>query len=296
MITKEIIDTIKKEYGEVFYLLDLQQFQQNYKEFLSEFKPIYDNVKIAYSYKTNYIPIICKTVDKMGGYAEVVSEMEIEIAYRIGVRPESIIFNGPIKNKCASEKLLLNGGIVNIDNAEEAKFVFDVAKKHPKTNLNVGVRCNFDVGDGVLSRFGVDVDSEEFLFIINKIRNTPNINFKVMHCHYASRKIDYWSNRTKNMLQLIEKLGVSPQIIDLGGGIFGKMAQSLKSQFDCYIPSYKEYAMEIATLFSKHYENCDIRPQLVLEPGSALIGDGMKFVTKVTSIKILQGKKYSQLF
>lgn len=74
-----------------FYLLDSEQFQKNFIELRDTFRSIYPNFNIAYSYKTNYTPKFCKLVDKMGGYAEVVSEMEMEIALRCGVKHNRII-------------------------------------------------------------------------------------------------------------------------------------------------------------------------------------------------------------
>ena len=78
-IDKKIITNLREEYGDAFYLLDSEQFQKNFIELRDTFRSIYPNFNIAYSYKTNYTPKFCKLVDKMGGYAEVVSEMEMEI-------------------------------------------------------------------------------------------------------------------------------------------------------------------------------------------------------------------------
>ena len=96
-IDKKIITNLREEYGDAFYLLDSEQFQKNFIELRDTFRSIYPNFNIAYSYKTNYTPKFCKLVDKMGGYAEVVSEMEMEIALRCGVKHNRIIWNGPIE-------------------------------------------------------------------------------------------------------------------------------------------------------------------------------------------------------
>ena len=77
---------------------------------LSSFKLYYPNTNIAYSYKTNYIPRFCKIVNEHGGFAEVVSDMELQIALNSGVQHKHIFFNGPYKSKEAMEKLLLGGG------------------------------------------------------------------------------------------------------------------------------------------------------------------------------------------
>lgn len=93
ILNKEIIKKLRMEYGDAFYLLDSEQFKRNFLEFKKEFSSIYGNFNIAYSYKTNYIPKLCKIVNELGGYAEVVSEMEVELAQRCGVSPANIILS-----------------------------------------------------------------------------------------------------------------------------------------------------------------------------------------------------------
>ena len=93
-LNREVLAGLKKEYGDAFYLLDSEQFRSNFLELKECFSSIYPNFNIAYSYKTNYIPKLCKIVNELGGYAEVVSEMEMELALRVGVVPKRIIWNG----------------------------------------------------------------------------------------------------------------------------------------------------------------------------------------------------------
>ena len=131
-IDKKIITNLREEYGDAFYLLDSEQFQKNFIELRDTFRSIYPNFNIAYSYKTNYTPKFCKLVDKMGGYAEVVSEMEMEIALRCGVKHNRIIWNGPIKNSQKLEEFLVAGGIDNVDCIEELDIIKGIAKRHPR--------------------------------------------------------------------------------------------------------------------------------------------------------------------
>src|SRR5438132_13864145 len=88
---------LEQQYGDSFYVLDVRKFEDNYRAFLAAFRAIYSNTNIAYSYKTNYTPKLCQQVNAMGAYAEVVSSMEYDLAQHIGVPPQRIIFNGPLK-------------------------------------------------------------------------------------------------------------------------------------------------------------------------------------------------------
>lgn len=297
-ITTCLLERINKKYGESFYILDSDKFERNYKELQKAFRDIYPNSHIAYSYKTNYTPELCKIVNENGGMAEVVSDMEYQIARKIGVKPYNIVFNGPYKRYKAVEELLLDGGIVNIDSNYELEMIKEIAYNNRNKQLTVGIRCNFDVNDGVVSRFGFDVNGEDFINAIRDIRDIKNLNLIGLHCHFAARNIENWPARVEGMLKLVEKYFIElPTFITLGGGLFGKMHESLKAQFEQKIPSYQEYAEVAAGRFKEFFKNIDAskQPKLIIEPGSALVGDAMKFVAKVINIKDVRGKKIATL-
>lgn len=294
VINSTVIENLRKEYGEAFYLLDSEQFRTNFLELKEAFSSIYPNFNIAYSYKTNYTPKFCKIVNELGGYAEVVSEMEMELALRCGVDHSRIIWNGPIKDKERMSEFLLAGGTVNIDSVSEAEYIKGLAEKADH-KLNVGIRCNYDVADGVVSRFGFDVDGEDFKKVLEIVTTTPNLHFINFQCHFAKRQIEYWPARAKGMVELLDRVGVIPERVDIGGGLFGKMADSLKAQFTSEIPDYKEYAEAAATVFAEYFEGKEKKPELIIEPGSAVVGDCMKFVGTVKTIKNVRGKCFASV-
>ncbi len=287
---KQIIKKLQADYGEAFYLLDSFQFRKNFAELKAAFNDIYPNWNIAYSYKTNYTPKLCKIVNELGGYAEVVSEMELEIAKRVGCKMDRVIWNGPIKNVPIMEQFLLDGGTINIDSIEELEQVKDIHNRHADKLIHVGIRCNYDVNDGVVSRFGFDIDGAEFMEAVKFATTTENVKFINFQCHFAKRQIAYWPARAKGMVDLIDRLGIIPERIDIGGGLFGKMADSLRAQFSCEIPDYEAYAKAAAQVFADYFADKDVKPELLIEPGSAVVGDCMKFIGTVKTIKNVRGK------
>ena len=289
------LQQLTEQFGDAFYLLESTQFRQNYSELKAAFSKIYPNFNIAYSYKTNYTPKLCRIVNELGGFAEVVSDMEMEIALRIGVMPEKIIWNGPFKNAKKMEQLLVMGGTVNIDSAYEIPLIRSIADKYPNHTLHIGIRCNFEVNDGVVSRFGFDVTSKDFIEALELVKNTSNIHLAGLQCHFATRSLHTWRPRAEGMLALIDSIGIIPERIDLGGGLFGKMADSLKAQFNSAIPTYDEYAEAVATVISERFGHMDNPPLLLIEPGSALVGDCMRFAAKVVNIKNVRGKAIATL-
>lgn len=197
-------------------------------ELKEAFSSIYSNFNIAYSYKTNYTPKFCKIVNELGGYAETVSEMEVELALKCGVNPKNIIWNGPIKNHEKLEEYLSLGVTVNIDSIDEAEYIELLADKSDVV-FNVGIRCNYDVKDGVVSRFGFDTEGEDFKKVLDIVINNEKLHFVNFQCHFAKRQVEYWPARAKGMVELIDRLGIIPERIDIGGGLFGKMSDELKN-------------------------------------------------------------------
>ena len=288
---KQLTETIFDE----FYTLESNKFKQKLAELKKEFTKIYPNFNIAYSYKTNYTPKLCRIVNEMGGFAEVVSDMEMEIALRVGVQPQNIIWNGPFKNAKKVEDLLVMGGTVNLDSAYEIDLLAEIAKRYLDRRLNIGIRCNFDIHDGVISRFGFDIESDDFRKVMALFDKYKNLYLIGLQCHFATRRLDTWKPRAEGMLALIDKLGIVPEHIDLGGGLFGKMADSLKEQFDSEIPTYRQYAETVAPVFAEHFKNTENKPMLLIEPGSALVGDCMYFASRVVNIKEVRGKAIATL-
>lgn len=292
-LTKENLLKLSEQYGNAFYLLDPEAFRNNFIELSNAFKTYYPKFNIAYSYKTNYIPKLVKIVNELGGYAEIVSEMEEEIALRSGVSYDHIIWNGPIKNAEKMEDFLLHGGTVNIDSVHEADIIRDIANRHKDFRIHVGVRCNFDVEDGVLSRFGVDTNGCDFDYVLNLIKDTENIELIELQCHFAKRLVKYWPARAEGMIKVYDRVvreyGLKPKRVDLGGGIYGKMPDSLREQLGFEKQEYEDYALAAAKKFADHFG--EDGPELFIEPGSAIAGDCMKFVSRIETFKTVRGKQ-----
>lgn len=292
---KALLNSLANKYGNAFYLLEPCNFESNYRELINAFKSYYPKSNIAYSYKTNYTPKLVQIVNYLGGYAEVVSDMEMEIALKSGVCAEQIIWNGPIKNELNVKKLVLMGGTVNLDSVFEIDNIQNIAQEYPDHILNIGVRCNYDVGDGVLSRFGIDVDGKEFDTVLEFIASTSNLRLINLQAHFAKRDPRYWKARAEGMLRaydkVVNKYGIRPERLDIGGGIYGKMPDSLRAQLGIGNITYNDYASAAAKIFAEYFDGNPDAPWLFIEPGSAVAGDCMRFVSRIESIKSVRGKK-----
>lgn len=289
-----LFNKLEKEYGDSFYILNLEAFRQNYNGFLEAFREIYPKTNIAYSYKTNYIPKLCQCVNSSGGYAEVVSDMEYNLAVKLGVSPKDIIFNGPYKTKENIKKAVLQGATVNLDSSYEVSILGEINEEVKDIKGRIGLRCNFDIGEAKISRFGFNIEENEFQSAFKLINGLKNFRVSGFHCHYSTvdRSIESFSLRTKKMIEIALECFKDeyPEFIDIGGGFFSKMPLDLKKQFKSYVPDYKEYAIAIAKQFVDSFKG-EKTPELIVEPGTALTADVMKFICKVIDVKKIRSRK-----
>lgn len=297
-MNETIIKQLIESYGSPLYVFNKEIFSQTFKKLYTSFTKYYQKFNIAYSYKTNYIPAICATVNELNGYAEVVSAMEAKLARTIGVNPQHILFNGPSKENNFIP-LIKDGGIIIVDNIVELESIRSFAAKNPSIECNIGIRLNFDIGVNIVSRFGFDTSSDDFKKVLYKIKNTANMRLRGIQYHMTgARSLSAWKKRAEKMLALADTIfDTPPDFIDLGSGMYGEMTPELAKQFSPSIPSFDDYAKTVCQLFAKHYEKHDERnkPLLLVEPGTTLAANAMSFIAQVTSIKNNQGKNFATL-
>ena len=254
------------------YIFRERAFRENYKCFERAFVSRYTNYRVAYSFKTNYTPYICRIINELGGYAEVTSMMEYNLAKKSGFTDDNIIFNGPSKETFPN-------CILNVDSLDELRKV---------KNKKIGIRVNIDVGQPFISHFGITDLEQAFILAGDRIVG--------LHCHISqARTLEAWKKRTELMIDYADKFFSEGKLeyIDLGGGMFGDISPVLRSQFSD-VPSYEQYADVTAKIVSEHFSGKH-KPILFMEPGAALISKYIEFVAKVVSIKEIRGKTFIEL-
>lgn len=291
-LTKEILDDLTGRFGCPLYVFDEAGFIQNAKLLDEAMKARYPRYRIAYSYKTNYTPYICSAAKRLGAFAEVVSGMEYDLAKRIGYEDSQIIFNGPDKG-AEGREAFLRGCMIHADSLDELRMLCETARSVPDRAFRVGLRINIDVGQGFVSRFGMEEkDAEEAVSLVARV---PNLKIAGLHCHISRcRGKEAWRLRTVGMLSLADRLFEEPpDFIDLGSGMFGSMDPEFASQFND-VPSYEDYAEVTAGLMAEHYPGPN-GPVLITEPGTTLVSRFVDCVSRVVAIKRVRGHDFAIL-
>lgn len=271
------------------YLFNENTLYENIVNMGKAFHRYYGNTYAAYSFKTNYLADICQIVNEAGLLAEVVSPYERMYAMELGFTPDRIVYNGVIPNTAEKVKLASCGGFVNVDNYDELRDIYFMAKEQGIT-IPVGIRVTFDAGNDLKSRFGIDIDSDDFSGAMGFFQHNTHLEFRGFQCHIGSaRQPKYWKNKIDRMIELVKTYGA--KYIDLGGGMFGPMAPELAEQFNGYAyGGYEEYAQIIAGAMKKAFPDEDV--MLMIEPGTALVGNTMKMAAIITNIKFVRGQIY----
>lgn len=296
---KEMME-LEESIGSSFFILKMEQLRENYRRLERAFKSRYENFIIGYSYKTNYLPYLCKQLSSLGAYAEVVSRLEYDLALKIGEDPKRIIFNGPVKTVDDIDLALYNESIVNIDSLYEVEFVKRFALNNPNRTVKIGIRVNFDISenghsilqDGYeLSRFGICTENGSLEVALYELNQLDNINVVGFHGHFSTsnRSVESYRRKTSKLCHLAKQyLGEKLEFIDIGGGIYGELPSSIQRD----VPSFEDYAESICQVMSNEFPDIGKRPKLILEPGVSMVANTFAFVAKVIETKKIIDKQY----
>jgi len=123
------IDELVGRHGSPLFVFSEREIRRKHRQVHRAFSTRYPNVQFGWSYKTNYLGAICQIMHQEGSIAEVVSEMEYEMARSLGVPGEEIIFNGPYKPLPILERAMAEGAMVNVDHDDEIDDLEKVADK-----------------------------------------------------------------------------------------------------------------------------------------------------------------------
>jgi diaminopimelate decarboxylase len=259
-MTYNQIRKIEEKYGTPFYIFDEKTFRKNYDCLVRAFTSRYPKFILAYSYKTNYIPYLCKIIKEKGGFAEVVSRLEYDLALKVGQNPGKIIFNGPVKKYDDIELALKNKSTLNLDSETETEYVKKYASKNPKQQIKIGLRINISLSDKSgqshiqeklpVGRFGFDPAKASITNLIKALTKHKNIRINSLHGHTSTTDRSVWCYKiiTQTLCDIAALyFPDSIEYINIGGGIFGYMPTEMR-WIDT--PTFDDYAKIISSVLN----------------------------------------------
>ncbi|MEE0084245.1 MAG: hypothetical protein UE068_08495 [Paludibacteraceae bacterium] len=291
------LDKLAQKYGTPFYLMDASTYLYNIKSFKSAFLSKYPRLVVGYSFKTNYVPALCNIAMGEECYAEVVSEMEYDLAKRIGFK--NVIFNGPIKRESILNKALNEGSVVNLDSLYEVDNVLKYKSENPDKNVAVGLRLNIDLtdADGVskvqcglrVGRFGF---TRKLLSEVIPSLKKNGVRIISLHGHTSSsdRAVANYGLIVSQMLSLCSDFQLDDlQYFDVGGGFFGAAAKGIDVSNK---PKYSDYADIILDSCLQNEWFKRVQPNIVIEPGVSVVANVFSYVSRIFQTKEIAGQKF----
>ena len=303
MFSHKEATNIEAKFGSPVYIFDETVFRKNYDDILNAFGGRYEKFILAYSYKTNYIPYLCNIIKSKGGFAEVVSRLEYDLALKVGQEPNKIVFNGPVKHYEDIELALGNRSIVNLDSWNEVDHIEEYAKRNPNKVVKAGLRINIGLSDNKgqshiqeqlkVGRFGFDPSDSNMRKLTARLAKIGNVTVNSLHGHSSTTDRSIWCYKviTETLCKIAERyFAKTVEYINIGGGIFGYIPPQMRWT---ETPSFDDYANAVCEVLRNNKWVQKQKPCLMLEPGIAMVANTLSFVTKVISVKDIRGRLFA---
>ena len=173
------------QYGSPLFVFSERTLVERYRDLEQAFARRYASVRLAWSYKTNYLQAICRMFHREGAFAEVVSPFEYDKAVALGLPPERIHFNGPYKPDDALARAVAGGSILHVDNLDEIARIERVAQRAGARA--VAIRVNMAI-EGVQSwsRFGLNLESGQAHEAVARVLGGEGMDLIGLHTHIGT--------------------------------------------------------------------------------------------------------------
>lgn len=248
-------------------------------------------VPLCFSIKAN--PFLLHRLPEGLDHVEVCSPGELEICIALGVKPESIIYSGVMKEKCDIERAVSYGaGILTCESIRHAALISEVMLECMSESVQeagfVEKKAHVILRLTSGNQFGMSLEDIEY--IISHLDEFKGIT--VMGIHYYSgtqkslRKINKDLEKIKSALTgLKEKYGFEPQLVEYGPGLCVEYFEDDWQEKE--IQALDE-AAEVLREFAEEYP-------LGIEMGRFLAASCGKYYTQVKDLKSTGDANYAIL-
>jgi diaminopimelate decarboxylase len=202
---------------------------ENQKNFINTMTNNFPNFRQYFAVKALPNPHILKLLIQNGSYLDCSSRVELEIANRLGLRGDKIMFTS---NYTSKEDLIFAKELGAIINLDDISIIDDLAKlgKMPELlcfRLNPGIgKTDSETVSNVLggpdAKFGIPPFQ-----IVEAFKKAKDLGVKKFGIHMMTGSnvlnLDYWDELIKILFQNINNIkkitDISPSFINIGGGI-----------------------------------------------------------------------------
>lgn len=281
----ELVD----KFGTPLYVYSGRTILRHYHAFDNAFKS-HDHL-ICYSVKANSNIGILNLLVQAGSGFDIVSKGELYRATKAGADPSKIVFSGVGKTEDEIEMALIAGILMFNVESESELFTIDKVAQRLGKKAPISFRINPDVNPLTHPYISTGLKKNKFgiphsrvVDVYKKAMGLKNIEIIGIDCHIGSQitQLGPFNEAVEKMLNLIEKiekLGISIKYVDLGGGL----GITYKDEEPAHPNEYGESIL-------KYFK--DIKKTLIFEPGRVIVGNAGVLLTRVLYKKDTMEKNF----
>lgn len=292
---------LAREFGTPLYVYDEVTLRNRASEIRDIFAAVFPNSRIVYAGKAGMSPALVSILAEERIGLDVVSGGEIFAGLKAGMNPRRMIFHGNNKSRQELEEALHAGvGLIAVDCDHELALLEQVAmrlEQHPEVvlRLNPGVdpHTHHKMRTGAVdSKFGFPIWDGQAAAAAARVAASPALRLAGYHAHVGSQIFDaslVVQTLTAMMAfatEVFRQHGVAPRVIIPGGG-FGVADDA--SGADVSIIDWASAAAK--TLSEQAAAGGYEAPELVVEPGRAIVGPAGVAVYEVGARKQIPGAR-----
>ena len=265
------------------------------REKFTRLREHFPGFEIFSSFKANPNLAVCKTLLAIGASADVSSLGELKGAFKLGFKPENILFVGPAKTEEELRYAIGNGIFAIIaESPYELGLIDQIAAKMNK-QARVMLRINTlekptapEIMVGGPSKFGIDEEVAVEAVRAVRLERTAIVGLHVysasgvMDAVFLARHITYVGDLA---LRLSREIGFELKCIDFGGG-FGVPYGEGEGDLDLTGIAAAGAAARQKVLAA--HPGC----RLAFEVGRYVVAESAVFLTRVVRIKESRGKTF----
>ncbi len=244
-----------------------------------------DGVELFFPYKSCPLTAVRRRLAAWGAGADVASPEELAAALELGVRPQRILLNQPLRDPAGLARAVEAGATVVADGLDDVRQAAELAAEgHP---IRLLLRVNPGVGAPVWSRFGVPVTSPELTAAL-ALAGRAGIEVPGLHAHIGTnvRSAAPYGETARRIAAVWAECeaayGRPLRCLDFGGGFATAAAQPISVAPGAWDPDPPAVvvarvrdALEQAGLAG--------RVRLWAEPGRLLAEDAGVLLTRVVA-------------
>ncbi len=283
------LEELAREVGTPAYVYSQATLTRHFHAFRQAFADT--DALVCYAVKANTNRAVMALFASLGGGADIVSGGELARALAAGVPAERIVYSGVGKTEAEMEAALTAGILMfNLESVQEMEVLDQVAGRLGlrapvsfRVNPDVDAKTHPKITTGLAkNKFGLDV--ELALEQYKVAAKMPHLEVKGISCHIGSQltEVRPFADALERLARLVDRLramGLSPRLLDLGGGLG-------ITYRDENPPQPAEYASALLETAA------GLGMRLVLEPGRVLVGNAGILLTRVLYTKTTPAKRF----